>query len=298
VPRDRLGVAILLPEQLAAEVRGLRRAIGSPSLLTQPPHITLVPPINVHHDEVDRAITVVREAASNVRGPLHFSLNGCETFAPVSPVVFLRVDGDIRELTNLRERCLRPPLQRRIDHEYVPHVTLHENVDGQVNESALRSMDSFSANFAVTHIDVLRQDDDRVWRSIADVAIGGGVVRGRGTLDLVLSVGQQGAPDAVRLVQRSVKSLVMEARTADSELLGALTYSQRSRSAMQIDHVVVVERQRGIGIGSRLFDEAVSVASTEGLAVVVDIPPDLAYVDSVLRRRGFEHLGDGRWRKH
>ena len=72
--RSRLGVAIILPEPARTEVQALRRALGCPSLETQPPHITLVPPVNVRAEHIADVMAVARSAAASVDGPLRLRL--------------------------------------------------------------------------------------------------------------------------------------------------------------------------------------------------------------------------------
>jgi hypothetical protein len=46
VPRVRLASALLVPEPFAREIDGLRRALDD-DIDRVPPHLTLVPPVNV-----------------------------------------------------------------------------------------------------------------------------------------------------------------------------------------------------------------------------------------------------------
>ena len=80
----------------------MRRALGSPSLLTQAPHITLVPPVNVRDDDLDAAVAVLRAAAQHCARTLDFCLGPVVTFSPVSPVLYLQVGSDAETLVRLR----------------------------------------------------------------------------------------------------------------------------------------------------------------------------------------------------
>lgn len=83
MPRSRLGIALVLPEPARSEVFGLRRALGCPSLNTQPPHVTLVPPVNVPEDDVAQSFELVRYVCMRTTS-LTLRLGPIETFAPVS----------------------------------------------------------------------------------------------------------------------------------------------------------------------------------------------------------------------
>ena len=64
--RQRLGVVLLVPQPLATEIDGVRRALGDDARERIPPHITLVPPVNVAERDLPRAFTLVRTAASTI----------------------------------------------------------------------------------------------------------------------------------------------------------------------------------------------------------------------------------------
>ena len=79
--RWRLGVVLLSPDAVAAEVDGLRRACGDGAIDRVPPHITLVPPVNVREDDVPAAVAVLRSAAARA-APLELTIGPVATFAP------------------------------------------------------------------------------------------------------------------------------------------------------------------------------------------------------------------------
>src|SRR4051812_357969 len=94
MPRQRLGVALLVPAPVALEIDALRRALGDDDTERIPPHVTLVPPVNVREEDVDDAVRVLTAAAGGVR-PLRIELGPVTSFTPVSPTVHLRVGGDV-----------------------------------------------------------------------------------------------------------------------------------------------------------------------------------------------------------
>src|ERR671922_1484794 len=109
MPRQRLGVALLVPGPAAAEIDGLRRALGDGALGRIPAHLTLVPPVNVPVERVPAALTVLRSAGAAAGGPLRLQLGPAATFQPVTPVVYLEVGGDVDRLVALRDGVFRPP---------------------------------------------------------------------------------------------------------------------------------------------------------------------------------------------
>jgi 2'-5' RNA ligase/GNAT superfamily N-acetyltransferase len=100
--RVRLSVALVVDEPEATEINGLRRALGSNLAGQAPPHVTLVPPVNVADDEVDRALTIVRQAAASVVGPISVTLGPIGNFAS-NGVLFLPVGNFSRTLRSPQE---------------------------------------------------------------------------------------------------------------------------------------------------------------------------------------------------
>jgi 2'-5' RNA ligase len=86
VARRRFGVVVLITGAAAAEIDGLRRAVGDPWLDRVPPHVTLVPPVNVRESELETALAVLRAAAAQAR-PFTLELGPTATFLPASPVL-------------------------------------------------------------------------------------------------------------------------------------------------------------------------------------------------------------------
>lgn len=177
--RRRLGVALLLAAPLATEVDGLRRALGDGALGRLPAHLTLVPPVNVAEDAVADALAVLREAARETR-PFNLRLGPATTFAPVTPVVYLPVTGDLDAVHGLRDRVFRPPLERPLTHAFVPHVTLCDDMDPARIPAAVTALADFVADTHVEAVHLLEEGRGRVWRSIAEVPLSRRRQAGRG----------------------------------------------------------------------------------------------------------------------
>lgn len=200
MPRQRLGVAVLIPGSVASEIDALRRAVGDEDVTRIAPHVTLVPPVNVRDEDVDAAVEVLRSAAAKVP-PLRLELGPVTTFAPVSPTLHLAVGGDVHDLYRLRDAVFVPPLERTLTHEFVPHVTLIEGTSHI--EAGLVALAGYRADAVVTSVHLLREtrDDDgaRIWRAVADATLGAKpAVIGRGGLELELVASSRLAPEAQR----------------------------------------------------------------------------------------------------
>jgi 2'-5' RNA ligase len=169
MPRRRLGVALLVPQPLATEIDGLRRALGDGAFGRIPVHLTLVPPVNVREDAMAAALDVLSAAAKQTR-PLQLSLGPAATFHPATPVVYLDVAGDIDGLRALHDRVFREPLERSLTHEFVPHVTLADDLDPARIPAAVAALADFRVDVTVDRVHLLEEGRGRMWRPIADAA--------------------------------------------------------------------------------------------------------------------------------
>jgi 2'-5' RNA ligase len=199
----RVAVALLLPEPLATEVDGLRRAFGA-DLAHVAPHITLVPPVNVRVDDLATALAVLRAGASAVSGPLTLELGPAATFAPVNPVVYLAVGGaDGALLVRLRERLLTGPLARTIDLPFVPHATIADDHPPARIDAAVRAIDGFvtTCTFPTLHLLQDGASGRHRWNPVAEAALAPRVVVGRGGWELEVSVGAIADPEVVVVLE-------------------------------------------------------------------------------------------------
>lgn len=201
--RHRLGVALLVDQPAAAEIDGLRRAVGDRALDRIPPHLTLVPPVNVRGDQLGSALARLRLAAGAAAGPLELTLGPPSTFLPANPVLFLAVGGDLPELRSLRAGVFVPPLARQLTWPWVPHVTLADDAAPARIEAALVALDRYARVVEVDRLVLLeetRTDQGRRWVPLADAALGPPAVVGRGGLALTLVRGRIVDPEAAALL--------------------------------------------------------------------------------------------------
>lgn len=270
--RQRLGVVLLLPQPLASEVTGLRRALGDGAMARIEPHITLVPPINVHDRDLASVLRHVRDTAS-AAAPLSLRLGPVTTFLPVNPVAYLPVGGapdQFEALLSLRAAVRSGPLGKEDTHEYVPHVTVADDLPADRIEAAVAAMASFEADLSVDRIHVMTQRADKVWVPIADAVLGAkpGVV-GRGTIPLTVS--ESGRPDLAAAALLAIESepngqpFALSARTEDE--LVAACWGWTSGEWLEIADFVVAAAHRGLGIGRHLLAAVESLGARRGCRV-------------------------------
>lgn len=157
-----LGVAIALPEPLAAELATWRVRSGDNQAGKVPPHVTLLPPTRV----AESALSDVRRHLTDVAAvavPFELHLHGTGTFRPVSQVVFVTVASGISYCELLEADLRSGPLERDIDYPYHPHVTVAHDVPADMLDAAYDGLSGYDARFTVDAFTAFEQDRDGRW---------------------------------------------------------------------------------------------------------------------------------------
>ena len=172
MPRRRVAVALLVPEPIATEIDGIRRALGDSALPTVVPHITLVSPVNVRADDLPVAVDELRGGPAKVR-PFTLTLGPAVTFHPVTPVVYLDVE-ETAPIVALRESITGGTFSRPDTYPFVPHVTIAMEMEPARIDAALHALADYRADVTFNAIDLLedRAPGPRRWNSIACVRLG------------------------------------------------------------------------------------------------------------------------------
>lgn len=265
MPRHRLGAVLLLPRHIATEVDGLRRALGVSPIERVPPHITLVLPINVRDEDVDDALALTRRVAAEQPMRLHITIGPIKTFAPVTPVVYLSVDGPgLDAIRSMRDALDTGPFAQELKHPYVPHVTLSDDASDAEIQGALASLTHYVEPITLDGITVLEQDEaDRMWRPIADAPFGAeATTRTLGADRVTFAHHTHETLTAMTLGR--YRPLVVEA------IVGGRTVGvARGRAAADdvawLDELVVQTDHRGTGIGGGLARAFVEAARAGGV---------------------------------
>lgn len=269
MPKARLGVALLVPPPYDRGVNALRLALGDPALSRIPPHLTLVPPVNVREDRLADALRVLREAAATTK-PIELVLGAPATFLPVNPVLYLDVGGDVEALLELRDRVFREPLARELTWPFVPHVTIADEAEPDRIEAAVEALASFRVRVTFERVHLLRENPGRVWEPMADATFATPAVIGRGGLPLELTVTERLDPEGAALRDR--RPFAITARR-DGAVVGA-AHGWSDGSVLHIDDLVVDEPHRRQGIAGHLAAAVRSLAAERGCERTVF--PDLS----------------------
>jgi 2'-5' RNA ligase len=279
-PRHRLGVALLLDPPGSIEVDGLRRALGDTALGAVPPHVTLVPPVNVRADDLGVVLRVLRHAASSQSGPIAAQLGPVSTFMPASPVVYLAVGGpDLDRLGRLRQAVVAGPMLRPDRWPWVPHVTLCDDAPAERTEAALAALSSYSTTALFDRVVLLEEREHR-WQPLADACLGRPAVVGRGGLELEIVEGRLLGPDVIAMAGGSaegalfsaldnapaVSSIVLTGRRL-GEVVGVAMGWQDGEVGRRVEVCVLVEEgSRRQGVGRALLQALQSSTARHGWA--------------------------------
>ncbi|MHB1930799.1 MAG: 2'-5' RNA ligase family protein [Acidimicrobiales bacterium] len=286
--RRRVGVALLLDPSVADEVDGLRRALGDPAVGRIPAHVTLVRPLNLRADDLPSALARLRSAAAGAPPELRLTLGAPATFAPVNPVLYLTVGGDLPGLRSLRDAVLAPPLDRPSPWPWVPHVTLGDGLPPERIGAVIGLLDRYAAVACLDRVVLLEEQapapaGSRRWVPLADAALGPPAVGGRGGVELVITRGRVLGPDAASVLAEDgaappagldaprsgfPKPIVLTATRSGVTVGAAAAWWEEG--AVHAG-VIVGRSQRGQGIGGQLLahlESALHAAGWDGAAPV------------------------------
>lgn len=290
--RQRLGVVLLVPQPLATQIDGVRRALGDGALARIPPHLTLVPPVNVAERDLPSAMATVRAAATGIE-PLSLTVGPVATFLPVNSVAYLQVSGASQQMAalgDLRERCLDGPLARDVHHEFVPHVTVADELASARLQQAVDVLGHFTADVSFDRVHVLAEQPGRVWVPVADTMLGRAPsVVGRGGLPLELSI--TGRPDIETAALLAIdgagagRPFAVAARR-DGTVVGG-SWGWTSGGWLEVADLVVAVAHRGEGIGRHLLRAVEAVAGDRSCTALGIAAPSDGAAASLLQGAGW-----------
>lgn len=276
-----MSVALLLPDRVSDEVDGLRRALGA-DVEYIPPHVTVVPPVNLDENGLVEGLRILRGAASDLVAPLRLRLGPLDTFLPRNPVTYLTVDGDIDRLVRLRTAVTSGPFDRPDRHPYVPHVTLSRGLSPTDDSSLRRLLARYDRTVEVDRLYVLVQvtpeGGRRHWVPSADVVFEPRRVIGTGGAALELTISELADPEARRFLTESGLAMpvpppaptwrpVWVVGRSEGRVIAVAWGAQAGRGAT-LDGVLVAPEARRQGVANHLVAALEHDVSRHGGAVV------------------------------
>ncbi len=158
-----IGVVLDIPEPFGKFLRKSRAEFGDPLASAIPPHVTLLPPTDVAPG-IGRAINDHLAAVAAVTAPFTIALHGTDSFRPVSPVVFVKVEQGGDSCSDLQRLVRTGPLTRQLQFPYHPHVTVAHHLADDALDHAQKTLADYRAEFGVAALGLYEHGRDGVWR--------------------------------------------------------------------------------------------------------------------------------------
>ncbi|MCL5076932.1 MAG: GNAT family N-acetyltransferase [Actinobacteria bacterium] len=166
--RHRIGIVHTFSGEPKAMLEGLRIGLGGFGVGRICPHITLLPPTNIHPSSMAGEIYRLRAIASET-DPYQVTIGPAATFHPVSPVLYLSVEeNDGNSMANLVTRLARSELYKPSSRPYVPHVTLSDGVDFARIVAATQVLDSELFTFSFSSFEMMLSGSQAYWEIYSD----------------------------------------------------------------------------------------------------------------------------------
>ena len=167
-----LGVAVGVPEPMATQVQEFRTSLGDDATGV-PTHITLVPPTDVGDaDGVTEAVAETLATAAAMCPPFPVRLRGADTFRPVSPVAFVKVEQGQECLGRLAARARSGVLDTPAAFPFHPHVTLAHGVSDDDLDRAMTEHRDVDLSFVVDAVTLYRHDGE-AWSPVRSFRLTG-----------------------------------------------------------------------------------------------------------------------------
>ena len=155
-------------------VENLRRELH-PDLPHLAAHLTILPPRALQGSE-SSALEVL-ERICGAEEPFEVNLGCVETFIPVTPTVYIRVEGAGR-MASLHSRLNTEVLACREEWPYIPHLTIVKMTSEQPAQSAFQiarqrwEQYSGSRRILLEGLTFVREDAQNCWVDLAPIPLG------------------------------------------------------------------------------------------------------------------------------
>ena len=303
--RGRYLVALLFNADVAAEINGVRRALGSSQISRIPPHITLIPPLNLLTDAAHDPEELVRDVVGTLE-PFQLHLGAADTFPDNPGVLFFAVDQSA-ELSRLRGRLHEaiPGAADRDHRAFIPHVTLISRRDDHPLASLAVELSHYSRATRIEGVSLMTQVEDapeRPWRLVATYDLGAAAVVGRGGVEITMHGGRGrsdalaaalerwGRPAVDSFSEQAAKSRFVLA-SIGGIIVGVAVWNERVGAA-DLAELVVAPESRGLGIGTRLVSFVEAQARDKDASLLCAYVDPQSEIAQFLSGRGFCSLGE------
>lgn len=156
-------------------VENLRRELhpGLPQLAA---HLTILPPRPLRGSET--AALHILERICGEEEPFEVSLGSVETFIPVTPTVFIRIETAAQRMSDLHQKLNIQELQFAEEWPYIPHMTIAKMSGEQMAQEAFETARqrwqdySGSRRILLENLTFVREESPNCWVDLAPVRLG------------------------------------------------------------------------------------------------------------------------------
>ena len=175
MPSSRYALVAYIKGAAGEFVENLRRELH-PDLPHLAAHLTVLPPRPLQGTE-NSAIEVL-ERICGQEEPFEVTLGCVETFAPVTPTIFIRIEAAAQKMSELHLKLNIDGLQYREEWPYIPHLTIakmgEEHLAQTAYQTARARWDGYSGTrrILLENLTFVREQSPNCWVDIAPVRLG------------------------------------------------------------------------------------------------------------------------------
>ena len=171
----RYALVAYLKNAAGGFVENLRRELH-PDLPHLAAHLTILPPRPLQGSE-GSALQALERICGDEE-PFEVTLGDVQTFAPVTPTVYIRVDGAASHMCQLHSKLNTDALSFKEEWAYIPHLTIAKMTSENLAQSAFQvartrwSEYSGSRRILLERLTFVREDAQNCWVDLAPVILG------------------------------------------------------------------------------------------------------------------------------
>jgi 2'-5' RNA ligase len=172
---SRYALVAYVKNSLGDFVENLRRELHT-DLPHHAAHLTILPPRILQGTE-SSALQEIERICGNEH-PFEVSLVGVDTFLPITPTVFISIDGTASRLCDLHHRLNTGPLAFKEALPYIPHLTIVKMSSESLARDAFLVAHDRWARYSGTRRILLeklifvREEAQNCWLDLASVQLG------------------------------------------------------------------------------------------------------------------------------
>lgn len=151
-----------------------------PDLPHLPVHLTILPPRHLQGTELS-ALETLEEICGHTE-PFEVCLGDAETFIPVTPTVFIRVEQGAERMRELHDRLDFRALRAQEEWPYMPHLTIVKlSTEESAQKAYITARDRWaqfqgSRRVLVQELTFVREEDENCWTDLAGLPLGRSLV--------------------------------------------------------------------------------------------------------------------------